>query len=955
MMLRIYTSTSVKEAEHYYIKSASKEAYYSEGQEFTGYWGGKAAPMLGLSGRVGEAEFMRLCNNLHPLTGDQLTPRMKSDRRPGFDFNFNCPKSVSLAYAYTHDKRIVQALRQAVQDMMEEMEQLVETRVRTFGRDENRVTGKWVYGEFIHLTARPENGIPDPHLHVHCYVFNTTYDDAEQRWKAIELGDVFDHANDFDRIVLRKLSENLHALGLSIVANEKSFEIEGIERGLIEQFSQRTHRIHEEAAKRGITDPKEVARLAALTRENKSKTLRIPELEKIWWAGLSPEHRQQLENVKAVLGQSHAVDIEQKVSLNRATAPVKAAPKVVVPTEFDRRAVALAVEHIFERNSTATTTHLVSEACKNWCVGKTTVDGIRQAIAETPLIWCQRNGKAYATTNEVIAEEDRLKHFCLMGQFRCKALNLDWKIQDERLNIQQRAAVQHVLKSEHRVVGITGKAGAGKTTLLHEAKRGIEAAGKRLLVLAPTSEAARDVLRKEGFENAETVAQLLVNESLQREARGAVWWVDEAGLLSTRTADKLFALAEKLEARLVLVGDTGQHHAVERGQAFDLLERYAHMPVARVDKILRQHGSYRAFVEHVAEGRMDEAFDLLVQSKWVFEMPLAERKVALAKDYVEAMEHHKTALVVAPTHAECLEITDGIRHALKEKKLLDSPTQCVVLQNLSWTDAQKRDSEHYKPGLIVQINRHVKGFSLGEQLTVTQVGKNYVLGLDSSGYPKKIPLASPEAFEVYERNAIEICRGERIRITSNGRSAEGHRLNNGNLHTVDYIALDGKLVLENGWRLRADFLHFDYGYTMTSHAAQGKTVDYVFIAQSAQLSLGATDAKQFYVSVSRGREGMKLYTDSIDILRENVSRRRERLMAIDLVEKGEPIPEVHHQTARFLGTQEFKEQPRESKQEMQVNQEPRIPSKSKEFLGQKILTRKHPIVKAPQKELEMEM
>jgi hypothetical protein len=39
-------------------------------------------------------------------------------------------------------------------------------------------------------------------------------------------------------------------------------------------------------------------------------------------------------------------------------------------------------------------------------------------------------------------------------------------------------------------------------------------------------------------------------------------------------ADRLLDLAARLEARVILVGDIRQHHAVERGQAFDHLKNH---------------------------------------------------------------------------------------------------------------------------------------------------------------------------------------------------------------------------------------------------------------------------------------------------------------------------------------------------------------------------------------------
>ena len=82
--------------------------YYDEGQRVTGQWVGSGAERLGLSGKVGSESFLRLCENLHPASGDTLTPRLNTmrldkaggsatNRRIFYDFTFSPPKSVSVA------------------------------------------------------------------------------------------------------------------------------------------------------------------------------------------------------------------------------------------------------------------------------------------------------------------------------------------------------------------------------------------------------------------------------------------------------------------------------------------------------------------------------------------------------------------------------------------------------------------------------------------------------------------------------------------------------------------------------------------------------------------------------------------------------------------------------------------------------------------------------------------
>jgi hypothetical protein len=70
-MLRIITSTSSAQAKKYYREGLTREGYYSEGQEMAGQWGGKAAAKLGLTGAVQREAFAKLCDNLHPFTGEK--------------------------------------------------------------------------------------------------------------------------------------------------------------------------------------------------------------------------------------------------------------------------------------------------------------------------------------------------------------------------------------------------------------------------------------------------------------------------------------------------------------------------------------------------------------------------------------------------------------------------------------------------------------------------------------------------------------------------------------------------------------------------------------------------------------------------------------------------------------------------------------------------------------------
>jgi len=917
------TYTSVKEVVGYFIELKTPEAYYFDSQEFTGFWVGKTAALLGLEGRVDSQSFERLCANQHPKTGEKLKPIMREGMRIAQDHTLSAPKSWSLGYAYTGDERFIEGLRYAGAKAIAALEELIATRVRKNGQDYDRPTGNLVASEHIHLTSRPVDGFPDPNVHVHYVIFNVTWDPVEKQFKAAQMGDVVDHTVFLDKVFLTALAEfGKKRMGLEIEPTEHAFELGGFFRGLIEKFSRRTMEIEETAARLGITDPAQKAKLGAMTRERKARSLSMPELKEFWFNGLTEEEKKPFKALETRLARSRAGELTEQItftpdtaeavaaeaektsdllgrqktakgdgkrkreSINMRTRPHEMDGKAAVTvTEHDRRAVAFAMRHIFERQSVTTLRQLQAEAFNGWNCGLATWQGVEKVLAETPLLRKEIGCKMFVSTQEVLDEENRIIERCLGGKWKFEPMNSWWAIQEQMLNEQQRNAVRHVLTSRDRVMGIAGLAGTGKTTLLQELRRGLEANACRILALAPSAEASRERLPEVGFENAETVAQLFASKQLQAQAMGAVWVIDEAGLLSTKDADQLLALAEQLDARVVLIGDTGQHRPVQRGQAFDLLEKFAHLSVARVDEIQRQKGRYKEFVKRVVAKDIEGAFDILQEMGAVKEMSVEERQPAIAEDYVNALERGKTALVVAPTHKECDNVTEGIRSRLKERGRLKESVEWDTLKDLSWTEAKRAFYKSYDKGLIVQFNKHTKGFKLGERVEVIDVRDEVVRVRRKGALADKIkalPLNEAANFNVYEKQKTELCEGEHIRITINSRTVDNHRVSNGNEYKIDYLDPKGRIVLGNGWRLDKNFPHMEYAYTLTSHSSQSRSVDCVYLAQTAKFSAPAMDHAQIYVSATRAREEIKLYADNIPLVKELVSRVRERPMAMEV-------------------------------------------------------------------------
>jgi conjugative relaxase-like TrwC/TraI family protein len=843
-MLRINQSKQAAGAKSYY----STADYYSEGQELTGHWRGVAAGKLGLHGAIEQRAWDDLCDNLHPQTGQRLTRRTDADRTVGYDFNFHVPKSLSWLYAMTRDERLLDAVRYAVGGTMAAIEAEMATRVRKDGKNENRITGNMLWGEFIHFTSRPVDGIPDPHLHLHCFVFNNTWDKGEQAWKAGQFRDLKRDAPYFEAVFHSQLSERLAMLGLPIERSAKAWELGGVGKPTLDKFSRRTAQIEDKAREKGIDDAVAKSYLGAKTRENKRKDLSFPELQATWRSRLTEQELDVLATLENRIGEDAPPPDETSSA----------------------RALGYAIGHVFERQSVVPERHVLAAALRH-SVGKASVKQIHAEAGRSDLIVGERRGRRMATTRGVLKEEKRLIDFARQGRGRCKPFQSGPRtFQRNWLNEGQKKAVEHILGSRDQVILLRGAAGVGKTTLMQETVEAIEAGGTKVLAFAPSAAASRGVLRGEGFREAETVARLLADEPLQQQARGQVLWVDEAGLLGSRDMARLFDLAERLDARLLLTGDRYQHGSVARGSALRLLEEEAGLVPAEVKEIQRQSGDYKAAVRALSEGNAAEGLRRLDALGWVREAPHAQRYQQMARDYVAAVGKGETALAVSPTHSEAARITAEIRESLKRCGVLKAGERSVLqLENAHLTDAERGDAVNYQPGDVLQFHQNAKGFTRGQRVRVSD--------------RESVPLQQAARFQVFHASTLKLAPGDMVRITHNGQTADGlHRLDNGSLHRIKRFDAAGNLVLENGWLVGKDFGHLAHGYVVTSHASQGRTVDRVFIGQAAE-SFPASSREQFYVSVSRARKGVAVYTDDKGALLNAISRADERLSATEFV------------------------------------------------------------------------
>jgi conjugative relaxase-like TrwC/TraI family protein len=893
-VLFITPSKSAKHAKDYYTAHMERSDYYmKDSPEIAGQWNGLGAELLGLSGTVDKERYFALCDNINPATGEKLTPHTKGNRRVLYDFTFDAPKSVTLASEVCGDTRIVDEFRAAIKDTMSDMEASMMTRVRSNKRDEDRVTANMVWAEFIHKTTRPlDDGIPDPQLHAHIAVFNQTFDTEENKWKAAQFGNIVRDKGDYQAAFHTRLAGRLERLGYGIERDGKSFRLAGIAPETVKKFSRRTEEIEAEAARLGITNAKAKGELGARTRNSKDpEGMGLPELRKLWLKRLSDAERD------AIVRARHG----QETSTLGATA-----------------AMDYALAHCFVRQSAVTEKELLTTAMIH-SVGSAGVNEIREQLLRPNIIRRVKNGIRYVTTQQVWQQEEDMKNFVRdgRGQF-AKLGGFDPPLIDAALGKEHREAGWMILNSRDRVTALKGGAGTGKTTLIKAVGKEINKAGKEVFTFATSTDAV-GVLQEEGFTNANTVARLLKDRDMQAKMKNQVIWLDEGGLPSVTDMKGVFDIAQEQNARVVISGDTSQHHGVERGDALRILERDGAMKTATLKQIRRQtDANYRAAVKAISEGdipgkdgrtRLQAGLEMLDRAGVIIEAPGENRYQRIAEDYAEvaaARKHgggFKTALVVSPTHREGEKVTKAIREELKrDGRLGGSEREFLSLRPLNLTDAQKSDKAEYSPGSIVQFTQNAKGFGRGERLTVTAKDKDGVHAIRADGSDAVLPLNQADRFQLFRAERVAMAKGDKLRITMNGfveretrrgvlGARQKDRLNNGSLYEVEGFTKKGDIRLAGGVVLPKDYGGVTHGYVVTSHSSQGKTVDVSLIALGHE-SFAAANREQLYVSVSRGREAVRLYTDDKRAMMEAVQGSAARMSASELMqpERAKPKP-----------------------------------------------------------------
>jgi hypothetical protein len=730
--------------------------------------------------------------------------------------------------------------------------------VRKNGQNTERISGHLICAVYLHYDARPQNGIRAPQIHLHVIFMNASWDPIENVWKALDFASILRRAPYIDAVFKSHLNRKLADLGLPVGKELHKL----IPERVVSFYSERTKHINRVASEQHIADPAEKAKLGAKTREPKGPALTLAEFSEECRAPLSPEELKRIDSITPRAG---------RICTS-------------IPDYRVRRQLDQIIRHEFERASVVKEDKLVVSLLARNPGRLLPQEAVSAVKAHPELIFRDDRGTSYCTTKTALNQERRLIDLVKNGRGKWRPLNVYRDgTENPSLSKSQQQSLKHCLHSRDWVTAVAGDAGVGKTTFMVECAGGIENRGHRVSVFAPTAQASRGTLREEGFPRAETVAKFLFDKELQEKARGSVALVDEAALLGVPTLLDFLEVAKKNNIRVILIGDTKQHRSVERGDGLRLLMQFAGVKTARITENRRQSGVYKTAVDQLARGHIAAGFRTLDKNGAIQECPIDQGHNAIAQEFIKSLRSKQKLAIISPTHEQGRQLTLTIRDAMRSENLLKRTKTFKQLVSLHWTTAQRQVANNYRRGQYVQFSQNVRGFRAGERVRVAGKDPFGNIAVVGGGLPRSLPLSKAKYFEVYESKRIEISKGDRIRVTRNGRTRDGKReIRNGSTYTVRGFTPTGDIRIGFTKAIGKSFGHIDYGYVTTSPSAQSKTVDNVLLAQSS-ISFPATSMEQFYTSVSRGRHSVKIYTDDKKGLFEAVQKTSERKSALELV------------------------------------------------------------------------
>jgi len=625
---------------------------------------------------------MLACRN--PLSGEKLKARQNT-KVLGFDVTFSAPKSVSALYAMAcalGDERIINAVVAAhdaavLAGIAELEESACVARLGTDGVDRQPGLG-FIVATFRHRTSR----VGDPQLHTHSVMANIVQT-TDGRASAYDGTLTYRHCKASGSAYLGALRHGLREqLGVDWVERNGQWEINGIPVELCQLWSKRRHEIQDLLDEWEQTSARAAQFAMLATRAKKQHRDADPGLATRW----STEAEQaslDLRQVLDTLTLQHQQGMEPVGLTDEQVIEILVGPDGLTEKAcgFGRRDVLVTAERLLgpdgatrQRLTTIADRLLADDRVLPLLDPAQRNDGeiitVRDPAGKPIRRVCTSTERRYTTAELVQAELEVLRR-AEQGRGRNLALVPSSIVEQvlarhPGLDADQAAMVRGLCASGSLVEIVEGRAGTGKSYGIGVYCQALEAAGQRVIGLAPSATAAHVLGESAGIDQVDTVHGLLarLDHTGYRLPAGTVIVLDEAAMCDTRTLLRLIRAADHADVKVVAVGDDRQIPAVDAGGLFTAL-------VLRIGSFARTVNhrfvdlAQRDAAEQIRDRNADAAITTYNDLGLLHVRPtVAACHQTMLDDWLDLVEAGQSVRMLAETNKIVADLNIQARHAL---------------------------------------------------------------------------------------------------------------------------------------------------------------------------------------------------------------------------------------------------------------------------------------------------
>jgi conjugative relaxase-like TrwC/TraI family protein len=743
----------------YYLEWPKKN-YYQNLHYPKGQWLGEQSYKLGLKGDVELVAFTNLMAGYSPDGSKALVQNAGKNHVPAWDMTLSAPKSFSILHAHDKYGIFTRIQKLAVKAALA----FIEKKAAQTGRGSGgRITEK-LSGFLAAVYAHYESRTLDPQTHTHCLILNLAKRN-DGTWGTIDSKAIYQWKMAAGVVYRAELACLLRQEGYEIEADGDSFNIVGVPLYIRKFYSKRDEQITNVLKDLGAkTSASQIGEFAKQSTRQSKTLVPLTELKDRWKKELKSLFNFTATSAQAIQ-HDHPIYAEEFIDVD------------------------FALEELTHVNSTFKVQDLYHHIAKQAQITGDDANSISHTVNEVlnsekliPLSKDYKNNLIYTTKKVIEAEIEMIhlakslnKQLCLGPSVHelNHAIDETQTMLGHKLSEEQITALINACTASMLAI-IQGSAGAGKSTSLSALRIAYENIGQKVKG-ACIAKAAADNLQKETKIESGTIAMLLSQMTKGKKPlkNVDVLIIDEAGQVGAIQMQSLLKLAKTSKTKIVLVGDTKQLDAIERGGVLRYLSRADVIKPSHIEIIRRQREPWACeAVMNLRDGKSEEAIKVIDENGGLNFASTYDSAISTLVKKWEIFTHekpNKQAIVLAQRWKDVEDLSKQLRLIYQERGLVGQENiafNCVVSnkpikQEFSIGDKVRFSQNDYKLGVSNGTFATVKGIAnIDGQPAIDVVLNNgkkvHLTPLTYQDEYGRFPLVHAYAMTVYSSQGITI-------------------------------------------------------------------------------------------------------------------------------------------------------------------------------------------------------